>query len=467
MRPLTLARRQGGYLQITAAVALIVFGTLMAIQTREMVNKSRSDSAEMAGVLAAQFKHALRAMIAERGTGAPTGTFTGVSWLKRSGSCAGATGSAAYLPCEFPQHLPLGLSYRTVVSVSSSTVTASVQLGAPSASGEVWPHLAGIIVTAINGASNDYVTPATQTYHVASHHLTSGAIAMTVSNAPENLEFLKKDGTVRPTGNFNWNNFSITNVRNLQANGTLSVSGTGSFGSTVTAPTVNATNMTATGTLSGQTITGTNVNVNGNLRIVPARSVGGACSTGSIGRTSTGNILSCVSGTWREVGGGGSTVITGFLANGATVPIPQGFTASQCTISVANATNYHGQRPNYFAGARASVDGNRRVMCGIYDDFTFHARGLCAYTVACNETPVSTTTGPIAGDTYANTFMHPTGTFSGVPSGYTSGECSVAATSYQGSVSRNGSNWYLSCSAPPQYPQAPSLCPYSLSCVKV
>src|SRR5690606_34380994 len=163
---------------------------------------------------------------------------------------------------------------------------------------------------------------------------------------PENLEFLKKDGTVRPTADFNWNNFSITNVRNLQANGS------------VTAPTVNATNMTATGTLSGQTITGTNVNVSGNLRIVTARSVGGACSTGSIGRTSTGNILSCVSGTWREVGGGGSTVITGFLANGATVPIPQGFTASQCTISVANATNYHGQRPNYFAGARASVDGN-------------------------------------------------------------------------------------------------------------
>src|SRR5690606_30521111 len=280
MRPNTMIRAQRGYLQIVAAAALVVFGTLMTIQVRETVNKSRTDSAEMAGVLAAQFKHALRAMIAERGTGAPTGTFTGVNWLKRTGSCSGAMGSAAYLPCEFPQHLPLGLSYRTVVTISSGTVTASVQLGSPMAGGEAWPHLAGIIVTAINGASNDYMTPATQTYHVASHNLTTGAITMTVSNAPENLEFIKKDGTVRPTADFNWNNFSITNVRNLQANGS------------VTAPTVNATNMTATGTLSGQTITGTNVNVSGNLRIVTARSVGGACSTGSIGRTSTGNILS-------------------------------------------------------------------------------------------------------------------------------------------------------------------------------
>lgn len=386
MRPI-LVRAQRGYLQILAAAALVVFGTLMFIQTQETINKSRADSAKMAGVLAAQFKHALRAIIAERGTGIPTGTFAGVNWLKHSGRCPGASGSAAYLPCEFPQHLPLGLSYRTVVSVSAGTVTASVQLGAPTASGEVWPHLAGIIVTAINGAANDYVTPATQTYHVASHHLTSGAITMTVSNAPENLEFLKKDGSVRPTADFNWNNFSINNVRNLQANGNLSIGGTGSFGSTLTAPHVNATS-----TLSGQNITGTNVTVNGNLRVAQSRSVGGACSTGSIGRTSTGTILSCVNGTWREVGGGGSTVITGFLANNATVPIPQGFSASQCMISVSNATNYHGQRPNYFAGARASVDGNRRLTCGIYDDNSFHARGVCAYTVACNETPVSTTT---------------------------------------------------------------------------
>lgn len=68
---------------------------------------------------------------------------------------------------------------------------------------------------------------------------------------------------------------------------------------------------------------------------------------GLVGRTSTGAILSCQSGTWRK-SNSGSTVITGRIANGQQIPLPTGFSASQCSWSVSNAENPQGWKPNYF-----------------------------------------------------------------------------------------------------------------------
>src|SRR5690625_6689596 len=154
--------------------------------------------------------------ISERGTAVSPGTFNGTGWLKQSGSCSGASGSRAYLPCEFPNHLPLGLAYRTTVTVSGGTVRANVSLGIPEIGGERYPYLAGVIVATINGASNDHVTPVTQTYHVAESNA-DGHVSFIVSNGPENNEYMKRDGSVTATGDFNWGNFSIRNVRDIEA----------------------------------------------------------------------------------------------------------------------------------------------------------------------------------------------------------------------------------------------------------
>lgn len=210
-------RRQGGYYTLfSAAAALTIFGILMASQASQYASQGRDDAAQSAGVMAGQFKNALRAMIADRGTAVSPGTFNGTGWLKQSGSCSGASGSRAYLPCEFPNHLPLGLTYRTTVTVSGGTVRANVSLGIPEIGGERYPYLAGVIVAAINGASNDHVTPVTQTYHVAESNA-DGHVSFIVSNGPENNEYLKRDGSVTATGDFNWGNFSIRNVRDIEA----------------------------------------------------------------------------------------------------------------------------------------------------------------------------------------------------------------------------------------------------------
>lgn len=96
----------------------------------------------------------------------------------------------------------------------------------------------------------------------------------------------------------------------------------------------------------------------------------------------------CQSGLWQRVSG--STVLTGKIANGERLPLPSGFSASQCTWSVSNAENPHGWKPNYFAGSVATYDSNRIVKCGYYDEYNFHGgtnrndlTGKCSYIVVC------------------------------------------------------------------------------------
>ncbi|WP_225933823.1 hypothetical protein [Escherichia coli] len=50
------------------------------------------------------------------------------------------------------------------------------------------------------------------------------------------------------------------------------------------------------------------------------------------------SLQACQSGTWRK-SNSGSTVITGRIANGQQIPLPTGFSASQCSWSVSNAEN--------------------------------------------------------------------------------------------------------------------------------
>ncbi|RJX82313.1 shufflon protein D', partial [Escherichia coli] len=50
------------------------------------------------------------------------------------------------------------------------------------------------------------------------------------------------------------------------------------------------------------------------------------------------SLQACQSGTWRK-SNSGSTVITGRIANGQQIPLPTGFSASQCSWSVSKCRN--------------------------------------------------------------------------------------------------------------------------------
>lgn len=307
---ISLPRTMRGYVLIGSLAAMAVLSTLGYVVVQDRMQESRQEAAELAGTMGAQFKQALRALIAREGTGLPTGTFTGVNWLKDSGSCAGATGSARYLPCEFPALLPLGLSYRTTVTSAAGVVTTTVTFGTPRVGGNTHPTLAGRVVSAINGTSADYSTPATQTYYAATNNVTTGAISMVVTNSQENLEFVKVDGSSTISGDHNWNNFSISNLRSLVVNGAVSAA-------TVSATSINATSINAGTVTTSRTTDGDNngyySDLDGTTRLNYANInlvrlsnnyvAGGGCSTKQVGTTNTGEFLSCVSGVWTKAGG--------------------------------------------------------------------------------------------------------------------------------------------------------------------
>ncbi|MBE8745325.1 shufflon protein D' [Aeromonas veronii] len=65
------------------------------------------------------------------------------------------------------------------------------------------------------------------------------------------------------------------------------------------------------------------------------------------------------------------------------MPLPPGFSPSQCQWSVANATTYHHGKPFYYGGGVAYFDGNRVITCGFRDDWNFYPSGQCSYVTTC------------------------------------------------------------------------------------
>ncbi len=66
------------------------------------------------------------------------------------------------------------------------------------------------------------------------------------------------------------------------------------------------------------------------------------------------SLQACQSGTWRK-SNSGSTVITGRIANGQQIPLPTGFSASQCSWSVSNAENPQGWKPKLLCGISCNL----------------------------------------------------------------------------------------------------------------
>jgi len=149
---------------------------------------------------------------------------------------------------------------------------------------------------------------------------------------------------------------------------------------------MQAGSIQSNGTLqsNGRVTAGEYVQINGQA------TAGAAClSNGLLGRDPSGGVLSCQSGVWKK--SGGSTVLTGLVANGQQIPLPGGFSQNQCSWSVSNSENPHGWKPNYFAGQVAAADSNRVVKCGHYDEYNFYPgsnrgelSGKCSFIISCS-----------------------------------------------------------------------------------
>ncbi len=321
-------KKQGGYVEITTMAALAVMSMLALVQADKYMEDQRNMLAETAAQTAAQIVNAIRSKVAVDNVAITTGTFTGTGWLKDA-ACTGGSGSQSHLFCSFSDRLPFGMSYSTVVTNVAGAVTATLTLGAPTTSEGVTPYLADHIAVVMNGAGNTFWTPNNQTYFQAS--VAAGSVVQAVvSNAPANQEFIARDGTAGPTNHHDWNNFDITNIGNLQVNGSVAAGSlTTPIGSITTLnstigniTTVNSTTMNATTlNVAADANIGDDVNVTDDLSVgdlvdasrmetnsfrLTANSTEGSGCPGVryLGATSTGKYLQCIGGIWKKMGEG-------------------------------------------------------------------------------------------------------------------------------------------------------------------
>ncbi|WP_211831034.1 hypothetical protein [Kistimonas asteriae] len=310
-------KKQHGMITTELAIGVLVVSLLFGLYTVITRGENLDKIAEHSGKMAGQVNNAIRAYIAERGSSAPaSATYTSLGWLKDAATCSGATGTMAFLPCDFPETLDLGLTYRITVTNTAGRILSTMTLGIPNDSTENLPYLSGQVVTGAKGSDVLSLAPGvSNTYYTVADDA-NGNVRLTASNDPATDMYLRKDGTVLPTADFDWNNHRIDNISDLAVNNTISA------GSDIT----SGRNVTATGYMSGSSFIDRDdsnyyvdpsadsrvENLDANMIVLRGDFVEGtACTTEAVGTTSDGRLMSCVAGLWKRHDGG-TPVVTGY-----------------------------------------------------------------------------------------------------------------------------------------------------------
>ena len=186
--------------------------------------------------------------------------------------------------------------------------------------------LSGTNVNGVLNANSNFVTAGTtnlkgattlnSTLNVAGTSTLSGTNVNGVLNANNNFVTA---GTTNLKGattlNSTLNVAGISTLANTNINGSLNLSGAAGIGGILTVNNaINSTgNITSNGQVKGSTIVSSGrATVGEYLQLNGTATANGTCSpNGLVGRTSTGDLLSCVSGKWTSVKGGyGGTFTT-------------------------------------------------------------------------------------------------------------------------------------------------------------
>lgn len=391
---MTIRNRQKGWTvpAILASLTVLAFLANFASQIFRSWDERVETSADSHYIM--RYNIALRKYMAALGTATPPGVYNNAAFLMPA-TCPGGTAPDNFMDdCTFPNSTPLGYLFNTTITNVAGVVTANTNYGNATSKTGPRPDISGRIARLVNGGDLNSQTPVNQTFFNLVSDMDTGIITGTITNTARTEEWLRRDGTVLPTADFDWNNFAIANISNLFVNNNITAGGainapTGNI-TTLNSTTVNATvgNITTVNSTTGNITNIISNFVNAgrvdadDLRVTTNATVGGGCpSTDSVGKTSAGLSLDCIGGQWTDTSG--STVITGTLSSGNLIPLPSGFSLSQCDLSVSSGTNNHRLEPNHYAGSHAEITGSRTMRCGYWDDHNYYNAGRCSYVVSC------------------------------------------------------------------------------------
>jgi hypothetical protein len=273
-----------------ASVALVIMLQIgkFALQKVERQRMVGSDAKVIA-----QHNTAVRQKVTSEGTAIPAGIYNGVNWLKQTGTCAGGTSTLEFLPCIFSDRTDLGFTYSTTIVHVGAETTATTTYGTPASLGVVRPDITRRIRIAANSGDESTQTPLTDTWYNFPNDSTTAVLTGVVKNAPAIAAWLRADGSVSPTANFNWTGQDLTNIDELSVNTNITSLGTiTSVGDIGTLANLNANGALDVG---GSATIGSNLQVNGSTN-----SNGTISSGGDINATGSLN-----SQFWRDSNNGG------------------------------------------------------------------------------------------------------------------------------------------------------------------
>ena len=212
--------KQQGFINTQLAVGVLVMSVLAATYATLSRSNSLEKLAYNSGKEAGQVNNAIRSYIAQNANTIPSGVtqYSNIAWLKSRSDCGGsATGDNGFLPCDFPDKLPLGLTYEITLNKSDDEIASSIELGIPNDSVENIPYLSGQVVTGAKGSSVMNSDPDLGNVYFDAYDDRDGQVVLTASNQPGMDQYLRIDGSTQPTGDFNWAGRSIHNISGLSA----------------------------------------------------------------------------------------------------------------------------------------------------------------------------------------------------------------------------------------------------------
>ncbi len=226
-----------GVLFMGAAIAVILFQIILPI----MRDFERRQAALRAGNYLAQYNAAIRQFYGFHGvTAVPTGNRTGTDWLKNATTCFGGAYAGGYsppepgnpsqgfLPCEFPNVLPFGVTPSTTLAVAADVFTATTTLGPFTGDEFQVEYLTGVMVMQaaqaerwVDGAN---VTEAFFDYAIEDNPASAnfGRITATATNQYNlNEIYLPRDGNLPMQGDLNMDGNSVNNVGDIVGTGSI------------------------------------------------------------------------------------------------------------------------------------------------------------------------------------------------------------------------------------------------------
>lgn len=314
-------KRQKGFLIIGLLVFVTVTGIVIGGISTYLAKQAERSAFQALGIKMAEHSRGVAEWIVDQAGSAMPATYTSPNWLKSNSDCGITTGGAkAYLPCEFTFTSGRFGDNPTTVVTNSGGVTRVVTTWPALSEGGKTKVVGSAIAVDFAEASGRETLKGVVTYTDDNNAVMTATVDVNNGTGI----YVKRSGDSM-TGSLDMGGNNLNNVGVITA---TNVNGTTGTFNTVNTTSLNATNGVFTNDVGvGNRVTtnelmaddiqstgdiGASGTVEGErLLLTGDHIVGGACTTKQVSTTSTGEILSCVSGSWVKAGAAEQHILSG------------------------------------------------------------------------------------------------------------------------------------------------------------